>query len=188
MGQVKEISIKNQAYYFFNDMIDIKKFHSNLLKIDKKSHKDIDIYYIGYITIKKFSDCENIHSVNPLYLIIHSATGHFKEKYGEKYLLIDSKEKYKEVFSEIRSEMKTINGGKELFYGQNYARIGINTDHDLPLNKALKFPTLTIVIRCVFQNGEKLYPQIYLEECFYKLQKCCNTIELTFQKELTLIK
>ena len=80
MGQVKEISIKNQTYYFFDDMIDIKNFHSNLLKIDKKSHKDIDIYYIGYITIKKFSDCENIHSVNPLYLIIHSATGHFKEK------------------------------------------------------------------------------------------------------------
>ena len=61
-------------------MLNIEDFHSNLLKIDKKSQKDIDIYYIGYITIKKFSDCENIHSVNPLYLIIHSATGYFKEK------------------------------------------------------------------------------------------------------------
>ena len=47
--------------------------------------------------IKKFSDCENIHSVNPLYLIIHSATGHFKEKNGEKYLIIDLTDKYKEV-------------------------------------------------------------------------------------------
>ena len=81
MGEVKEINIKNQTYYFFDDMIDIRNFHSNLLKIDKKSHKDIDIYYIGYITIKKFSDCENIHSVNPFYLIIHSAKGHFKEKW-----------------------------------------------------------------------------------------------------------
>ena len=80
MGQVKEINIKNQTYYFFDDMINIKNFHSNLLKIDKKSHKDIDIYYIGHITIKKFSDCESIHSVNPLYLIINSATGRFKEK------------------------------------------------------------------------------------------------------------
>ena len=80
MGKVKEINIKNQTYYFFNDMIDIRNFHSNLLKIDKKSHKDIDIYYIGYITIKKFSDCENIRSVNPLHLIIRSATGHFKDK------------------------------------------------------------------------------------------------------------
>ena len=65
LGQVKEISIKNQTYYFFNDMINIKIFHSNLLKIDKKSYKDIDIYYIGYITIKEFGDCENIRSVNP---------------------------------------------------------------------------------------------------------------------------
>ena len=67
MRQVKEISIKNQTYYFFDDMINIKNFHSNLLKIDKKLYKDIDIYYIGYITIKKFGDCENIHSLNRLY-------------------------------------------------------------------------------------------------------------------------
>ena len=49
------------------------------------------------------------------------------------------------------------------------ARIGINTDNDLPLNKTLKFPTLTIIIRCVFQEGEKLYPQIHLDECLYEL-------------------
>ena len=80
MGQVKEINIKNQTYYFFDGLINIKNFQSNLLKTDKKSHKDINIYYIGYITIKKFSDYKNTHSVNPLHLIIHSATGYFKEK------------------------------------------------------------------------------------------------------------
>ena len=85
MGEVKEINIKNQTYYFLDDMIDIKNFLSNLLKIDKKSYEDIDIYYIGYITIKTFSNCENIHSLNPLYLIILSATGYFKVKNGEKY-------------------------------------------------------------------------------------------------------
>ena len=106
MGQVKGINIKNQTYYFFDDMVNIKHFHSNLLKLDK-SHKDIDIYCISYIMIKKFSDYENIHSVNRLYLIIHSATGHFKEKYREKYLIIDSTEKYEEVWSGIRSEIQT---------------------------------------------------------------------------------
>ena len=80
MGQVKETNIKNQTYYFFDDIINVKNFHSSLLKIDKKSYKDSDIYYIGYITITKFGYCENIHSVNPLYLIFHSAAGHFKEK------------------------------------------------------------------------------------------------------------
>ena len=74
MGKDKELNIKNQTYYYFSDIINIKKFRSNLLKIDKKSYKDFDIYDIGYITIKKFGDCENIHSVNPLYLIIYSAT------------------------------------------------------------------------------------------------------------------
>ena len=96
-------------------MINIKNFHSNLLKIGKKLHKDIDIYYIGYIMIKKFSDCENVHSINPLYLIIYSATCHFKEKHGEKYLIIDSTEKYREVWWGINSKIKTLNGRKELF-------------------------------------------------------------------------
>ena len=63
MGQVKELNIKNRTYYFSDDMIDIRNFHSNILKIYKKSHKNIDIYYIAYITIKKFINCENIQSV-----------------------------------------------------------------------------------------------------------------------------
>ena len=116
MGEVKELNIKNRTYYYFYDMIDIRNFHLNLLKIDKKLHRDIDIYYIGYITIKKFGDWENINSVNPLYLIIYSATGYFKEENGEKYLILDSTERYEDVFSRIKSEIKTINDGKELFY------------------------------------------------------------------------
>ena len=85
--------------------------------------------------IKKFDDCENIHSVNPLCLIIHSATGYFKEENGGKYLILDSTEGYEEVFFGIISEIKTLNKGKELFYEKNYSRIGIDTVDDLPLNK-----------------------------------------------------
>ena len=70
MGQVKELNIKNRTYCFFNDMINIEEFDSKLLKIDKKLYKGIDIYYIGYIIIKKIGDCENIYSANPLFLII----------------------------------------------------------------------------------------------------------------------
>ena len=153
MGKVKELNIKNQTYYFFNEMINIKNFHSNLLKIDKKSHKDFDIYYIGYITVKKIGDFENIHSVNPLHLLIHSATGYFKENNGEKYLILDPIEKYEEVFSGIKSEIETINGGEEMYYEKNYDKTGVNTDENIPLNKKLKFLSLIIIIRCVFQNG-----------------------------------
>ena len=52
MGKVKKLN-KNQTYYYFNDIINIKYFHSNLSRIDKKQYKDIDLYYIGYITVKK---------------------------------------------------------------------------------------------------------------------------------------
>ena len=169
MSEVKELNIKNRTYYYFNDIINIKDFHSNLLRIDKKRYKDIDIYYIGYIAVKKIGDCENIHSVNPLYLIIYSATGYFKEKYGEKYLILDSTEKYDEVCSGIKKEIEKINGGKELFYEKNHVRIGVKTDDDVPLDKELKLPSLTIIIRCVFQNGNKFQPQVYLDECLYEL-------------------
>ena len=70
MWKVKKINIKNRTYYFFNDMINLKNFDTNFLKIDKKSYKNINIYYIGYITTEKIDDYENIHSINPLYLMI----------------------------------------------------------------------------------------------------------------------
>ena len=63
MGTVKQINVKNRTYFFYNDMIDIIKFDSELLKIDKKSYKDIGIYNIGYVQLKKFDDYENIYSV-----------------------------------------------------------------------------------------------------------------------------
>ena len=61
-----------------------------MLKIDKKSYEDIGIYNIGYITIKKIDDCENIKSVNPLYLLIAHANGYIEEKGVNKYLIFDS--------------------------------------------------------------------------------------------------
>ena len=94
MGEVKQIEINNRTYYFYNDIINIEEFDSNLLKIDKKSYKDIDICYIGYITIKKIGNFENIYSVNPLYLIIGKVDGHIEcEKNGSKYLVFDSTDK-----------------------------------------------------------------------------------------------
>ena len=111
MGNVKELNIKNQTYYFLDDMIDIKNFHSNLSRIDKKPYKDIDIYQIGYITIKKFGDCEIIHNVNPLYLVIHSSIGYFKEKNGEKY----RQRNMKKFFLELNQKQKRLIVEKNYF-------------------------------------------------------------------------
>ena len=97
MEKVKQTEIENRTYYFYNNIITIEEFNSRLLKIDKKSDKDIDIYYIRYIAIKKIGDCENIYSVNPLYLIIGKVDGHTEEKNGSKYLVLDSTDE-NEVF------------------------------------------------------------------------------------------
>ena len=80
MGEIKQINIKYRTYYFYNDFIDLKDFETNLWKIDKKHYKDINIYYIGYITIKKIDDCESIHSVDPLYLRVNHASVYIEEK------------------------------------------------------------------------------------------------------------
>ena len=78
-------------------MADIKKFDSNLLKIDKKSYKDIGIYNIGYITIKKIDGYENIYSVNPLYLTVTHASGYIEENGLNKYLVFNATDENKEL-------------------------------------------------------------------------------------------
>ena len=80
MGKVKQINIKNRTYYFYNDQIDLRDFDAKLLKLDKKDYKDIDIHYIGYVTVKKTANCNNINSVNPLYLMSNEMIDHFEEK------------------------------------------------------------------------------------------------------------
>ena len=113
METVKQIDIKNITSYFYNDMIDIKKCDSDLLKIDKKSYKDVGIYNIGYITINKIDDYEDIYSVNPLYLTITHESGYIEEKGIHKYLVFNSTDenkelliKYNDAFNGIRSKIK----------------------------------------------------------------------------------
>ena len=84
MGNIKEIIIKNGTYCFFNDIINIKNFRPNVLKVDKKSYKNTDIYYIDYITVKD-SDYVKINKGNPLYLTIDKVHGYIKEKDGKNY-------------------------------------------------------------------------------------------------------
>ena len=110
MVNIKEINIKNQTYYFFDDMINIKNFDPSLLKIDKKSYKSIDIYYIGYITVKD-SDYVKINSVNSLYLIINEVDGCIEKIDRNKYLALVSTDRNKEVltnYTELWDEIKKL--------------------------------------------------------------------------------
>ena len=163
MRTVKQINIENRTYYFYNDIINIENFKSNLLKVDKKSYKYIGIYNIGYITIKKIDDCDNINSVNPLYLNITHLSGYIEEKDVNKYLVFDSTDenkelikKYNDVFNGIRDKIKEI-FSDERDYEKDHMKIRFNSDDNLPLNKLLKFHLMTINIRSVFEEDGKLY-------------------------------
>ena len=146
-----------------------------MLKIDKKSYKNIGIYNTGYITIKKIDDYKNIHSANPLYLFIDHANGYIEEKGVNRYLVFDSTDenkellkKYNNVFNGIRDKIKEINRG-ECDYEKDYMKIKFNSDDNLPLNKPLKFHMMTIIIRSVFEEDGKLYPQVFLDDALYEL-------------------
>ena len=125
MGKIKQMNIKNRMYYFYNNQISVIDFDARLLKVDKNNYKEIDIYYTGYVTVKTIANCNNINSVNPLYLMIDKMIGHFEEKNGNKYLVLDDvnenkevSQKYEEVWNGIKKEIETINGAKKLNMGK----------------------------------------------------------------------
>ena len=130
---------------------------------------------LGISQRKKFDKCNNIHSVNPLYLHIDHANGYIEEKGINKYLVFNSTyknkellKKYYDVFNGMRQKLKKISSG-ECDYEKDYMRIKFNSDDDLPLNKPLKFHLMTITIRSVFEEDGKLYPQLFLDDTLYEL-------------------
>ena len=158
MGSTKEINIKERTYYFYNDIIDLKTFDSKNLKLDKKTYKDLDIYNIGYVTIKKIGCGYDVNSVNPLYLRINNASGYIEKINEDKYLVFDDTDenkellkKYDDVFNGIIDEIKKIDDDR-LEYTKDYTKIKFNSDDKLPLNKPLKFHAMTVTIRCVFSE------------------------------------
>ena len=98
-NKVKDIDIKIHTNCFFH-IINIKNFDPNNITIDKKSYKNIFIYYIGYEMIKD-SKYIKIYSVNPLYLIFRNINGYFEEINKNKYLTLvctnESKEKIRNM-------------------------------------------------------------------------------------------
>ena len=123
---IRQLNIEDRTYYFCNDLINIKNFNMNNLKLDKKGVLGNDVYYIGYITKNRHW---NVNSVNPLYLMINKIKGHFEEVDGDNFLIISSKngdiiQKYQEVFDGIKEIIKKINDySQPIKYGDNYMKI-----------------------------------------------------------------
>ena len=83
MTVTKQMNVKHRTYNFYNDFIKLFDFNPNMIKLGKKTFKDINIYYIGYVTKK-----EEYKIVNPLYLLIYKTDDFIEEKGGNKYLNI----------------------------------------------------------------------------------------------------
>ena len=107
---------------------------------------------------------------------VNHTSGYIEEKNRNKYLIFDDStdenkellKKYRDVW-ETKTKIKATNGGKENDYEKDYMKIKFNSDDDLPLNKPLKFHAMTIIIRSVFEEDAKLYPQIFLDDTLYEL-------------------
>ena len=112
---------------------------------------------------------ERIYSVNPLYFQVNHENGYIERKNGNKYLIFDDSanenkevsKKYAYVWNGIKNKIKVINDTKENDYEKDYMKIKFNSDDDLPLNKLLKNHAITIIIRSVFEEDGKLYPQVF---------------------------
>ena len=175
METTKQINIKNQFYYFYNDIIDIKTFGSNMLKLDKKSYKNLDIYNTGHVTVKRIGSGYNINSVNPLYLRIGNANGYIEEINDDKYLIFDVTyenkkllKRYDDVFNGIMDKIKKIDD--DWFeYSKEYIKIRFSSDDNFPLNEPLKFYNMTVTIRCAFSEDNKIYPQVFLDKALLSL-------------------
>ena len=132
-NNLEDIDIKNRTYYFFDDIINIKNFNPNNIKIDEKSYKDILIYYIVYVTVKD-SKYVKFNSVNPFYLIFNKVNGYFEEINGNKYLTLvpinESEEKikkYEEHWSKIRGSIRSITKNSD-DYDEKYMKTKFNSD------------------------------------------------------------
>ena len=131
-------------------------------KIDKRSWKDIDIYYIGYVDKDKPSEW-NVNSANPLYLIVNRIFCFVGELFCFVFCFV-----FVLFLSGIKYHIEKLSN-EEVKLDSDYDKIKFVTDDSLPLGKLVYFPSLTVIIRCVFNKGEVYYPQVYLDDCLYQI-------------------
>ena len=173
---VKSLEIKNTSYYYYDDIVHADEFDKNLIKVDKRESRiGADIYYIGYI-VNKPQYNNSVSSVNPLYLILKDVkcTVEKIEGSSDRYLVIDLNNKdvlnvFDDMFNFISNRINKIDGDDKNVNG--YIRLKFNSDVDLPLDKLIKFHTLTVIVACVIRKTNKFYLEIYVDEGIFEVDK-----------------
>ena len=147
------IDIKNRLFTLFA----ITDFNSKGLSIRKAGSGETCIYYIDY-------------DKDPFYLVIDDLKGYFKQNDDTKYLtMIFTNKSQKIMYTRIWEEIKKVINEVDEFsnYDKNYDVISFDTDDILSLNSIINIYSITIIIKSVFKDNNKLYPQIYLTNCRY---------------------
>ena len=174
MGEKKQINIKNRTYYFYNDIIDLDEFDGSKIKVDKKFFNGIDIYYLAYEYKKKITECNEVNSVNPLYLRIKDMKDQFKKGKSDNvwYLIIfgdsDVLRKFANIWKSIRAKIEENTGGI-VQYDKDYMKIKFESNDNLPIDNIVNMHQVTIIIRSIFAQNGKFYPQLFLDDALYEL-------------------
>ena len=174
MGEIKQTNIKKWTYYFYNDIIDLDEFGGSKIKVDKENFNHIRIYYLRYEYKKKITECNVKNSVNPLYLRIIDMKGQFKTGKSDNgwYLIIfgdaDVLKKFENIWESIRANIEENTDGI-VQYNKDYMKIKFESNDNLPINNIVNMHQVTIIIRSVFAQNCKFYPQLFLDDALYEL-------------------
>ena len=163
MRTLRQVSIKNCLHYFFDDMTNIKNFDPNLLSIGQMSFKkdtDCIIYDTDYF--------KNLNSKNSFYVVFNNVDAYIEENDEGKYLIFtlpdkkkEALENHTELWDEIKDQIETKSGNKPIEYKKYLIKIKFESADDLPLIKMLNIPECVIIVRSVFQENSKYYPQVF---------------------------
>ena len=151
------IDIKNRLFIVFAKVVNILDFNSKGLSIEKTGSGETCIYYIKY-------------DKDPFYLVNDDLKGYFEQNDDNKYLtMIFTSKSQKVMYTRIWEEIKKVINEVDEFsnYDKNYDVISFDTDDILSLNSIINIYSMTIIIKSVFKNNNKFYPQIYLTNCRY---------------------
>ena len=175
---LKSLKIKNESNYFWNDMVYLDEFDLDSVKVNKRELRiNTNIYYIGYEMDKQQY---NINSVNRLYLIVKDLVARVEKIKGseDRYLVFDENIKeimsvFDKLFNFVENNIKKDLSDKVSFGGDAkiipYNKLRFSYDVDLPLDRPIKLHSLIIVVNCIVCKGNKLYPEIYLDEGIFEI-------------------
>ena len=169
--------MKNRQKFFFNDMTNISYFDPSLLNVDSiefKSNNSI-IYDIKYI--------KNLNSSNFLHLFFNNLDAYIEKSNDNKYLIFVSTDKnkmvlgdYTEIWDKIKEQIELISGNKVVKCSKDFLKIKFESDDDLPFSSIINIPLCVIIIRGVFEQDSKYYPQVLLHYCFYEHKEDINPL------------